>query len=153
MNTYWLLGKKGFDKLLPTPPPIGWVHYSLLLFIFCAQNASRRRRERESEQLFWWLLTNEHFSNMPPRHNPVIRRRADFIFHAFTCAIFWAQCWRSIKCLINTNNFLTTVKSSWQWGKNVFFSAAGWPNGIGGECFVGTFLSIKISWGSGQLAE
>lgn len=23
MNTYWLLGKKGFDKPLPTPPPIG----------------------------------------------------------------------------------------------------------------------------------
>ncbi|CAD7093031.1 unnamed protein product [Hermetia illucens] len=23
MNTYWLLGKKGFDKVLPTPPPIG----------------------------------------------------------------------------------------------------------------------------------
>lgn len=23
MNTYWLLGKKGFDKILPTPPPIG----------------------------------------------------------------------------------------------------------------------------------
>lgn len=23
MNTYWLLGKKGFDKLLPVPPPIG----------------------------------------------------------------------------------------------------------------------------------
>lgn len=25
MNTYWLLGKKGFDKDLPNPPPIGWV--------------------------------------------------------------------------------------------------------------------------------
>lgn len=25
MNTYWLLGKKGFDKILPTPPPIGYV--------------------------------------------------------------------------------------------------------------------------------
>lgn len=23
MNTYWLSGKKGFDKLLPTPPAIG----------------------------------------------------------------------------------------------------------------------------------
>ncbi|EDS42663.1 retinal guanylate cyclase [Culex quinquefasciatus] len=23
MHTYWLLGKKGFDKVLPTPPPIG----------------------------------------------------------------------------------------------------------------------------------
>lgn len=23
MNTYWLLGKKGFDKVLPTPPSIG----------------------------------------------------------------------------------------------------------------------------------
>jgi guanylate cyclase 2F len=23
METYWLLGKKGFDKVLPTPPPIG----------------------------------------------------------------------------------------------------------------------------------
>lgn len=23
MKTYWLLGKKGFDKVLPTPPPIG----------------------------------------------------------------------------------------------------------------------------------
>lgn len=23
MNTYWLLGKKGFDKVLPNPPPIG----------------------------------------------------------------------------------------------------------------------------------
>ncbi|XP_037038134.1 uncharacterized protein LOC119075714 isoform X2 [Bradysia coprophila] len=23
MNTYWLLGKMGFDKVLPTPPPIG----------------------------------------------------------------------------------------------------------------------------------
>lgn len=23
MNTYWLLGKQGFDKILPTPPPIG----------------------------------------------------------------------------------------------------------------------------------
>lgn len=23
MNTYWLLGKKGFDKPLPVPPPIG----------------------------------------------------------------------------------------------------------------------------------
>lgn len=23
MNTYWLLGKKGFDKILPTPPTIG----------------------------------------------------------------------------------------------------------------------------------
>ena len=23
MNTYWLLGKKGFDKPLPEPPPIG----------------------------------------------------------------------------------------------------------------------------------
>ena len=23
MNTYWLLGKKGFDKLLPAPPAIG----------------------------------------------------------------------------------------------------------------------------------
>lgn len=23
MNTYWLLGKKGFDKHLPNPPPIG----------------------------------------------------------------------------------------------------------------------------------
>lgn len=23
MNTYWLSGKKGFDKLLPVPPPIG----------------------------------------------------------------------------------------------------------------------------------
>jgi guanylate cyclase 2F len=28
MNTYWLLGKKGFDKLLPTPPPIGQVTFS-----------------------------------------------------------------------------------------------------------------------------
>ncbi|XP_055549129.1 uncharacterized protein LOC129732346 [Wyeomyia smithii] len=26
MHTYWLLGKKGFDKLLPTPPPIGESH-------------------------------------------------------------------------------------------------------------------------------
>ncbi|KAG5680913.1 hypothetical protein PVAND_010391 [Polypedilum vanderplanki] len=26
MNTYWLLGKKGFDKPLPTPPPIGESH-------------------------------------------------------------------------------------------------------------------------------
>lgn len=25
MNTYWLLGKQGFDKVLPTPPPIGLV--------------------------------------------------------------------------------------------------------------------------------
>lgn len=25
MNTYWLLGKKGFDKVLPAPPPIGSV--------------------------------------------------------------------------------------------------------------------------------
>lgn len=23
MHTYWLLGKSGFDKVLPTPPPIG----------------------------------------------------------------------------------------------------------------------------------
>lgn len=23
MNTFWLLGKKGFDKPLPAPPPIG----------------------------------------------------------------------------------------------------------------------------------
>jgi len=23
MNTFWLLGKKGFDKPLPVPPPIG----------------------------------------------------------------------------------------------------------------------------------
>lgn len=23
MNTYWLLGKKGFDKVLPMPPTIG----------------------------------------------------------------------------------------------------------------------------------
>lgn len=23
MNTYWLLGKKGFDKTFPVPPPIG----------------------------------------------------------------------------------------------------------------------------------
>lgn len=23
MNTYWLLGKEGFNKTLPTPPPIG----------------------------------------------------------------------------------------------------------------------------------
>lgn len=23
MSTYWLLGKKGFEKTLPTPPPIG----------------------------------------------------------------------------------------------------------------------------------
>lgn len=23
MHTYWLLGKKGFDKPLPNPPPIG----------------------------------------------------------------------------------------------------------------------------------
>lgn len=23
MHTYWLLGKHGFDKVLPTPPPIG----------------------------------------------------------------------------------------------------------------------------------
>lgn len=23
MNTYWLLGKEGFNKVLPTPPPIG----------------------------------------------------------------------------------------------------------------------------------
>jgi guanylate cyclase 2F len=29
MNTYWLLGKKGFDKVLPTPPPIGWVTFVL----------------------------------------------------------------------------------------------------------------------------
>lgn len=29
MHTYWLLGKKGFDKPLPPPPPIGSVtcHY------------------------------------------------------------------------------------------------------------------------------
>uniref|UniRef100_T1GFS6 Guanylate cyclase domain-containing protein n=1 Tax=Megaselia scalaris TaxID=36166 RepID=T1GFS6_MEGSC len=26
MNTYWLLGKKGFDKHLPNPPPIGESH-------------------------------------------------------------------------------------------------------------------------------
>ncbi|XP_059611066.1 uncharacterized protein LOC132257996 [Phlebotomus argentipes] len=26
MNTYWLLGKKGFDKPLPSPPPIGEAH-------------------------------------------------------------------------------------------------------------------------------
>ncbi|XP_065094305.1 uncharacterized protein LOC135714821 [Ochlerotatus camptorhynchus] len=26
MHTYWLLGKKGFDKVLPTPPPIGESH-------------------------------------------------------------------------------------------------------------------------------
>ena len=34
MNTYWLLGKKGFDKLLPVPPPIGWVSFQLNLKTF-----------------------------------------------------------------------------------------------------------------------
>ncbi|KAH8357399.1 hypothetical protein KR084_004665, partial [Drosophila pseudotakahashii] len=29
MNTFWLLGKKGFDKLLPAPPPIG-NHFSMV---------------------------------------------------------------------------------------------------------------------------
>ncbi len=28
MPTYWLLGKKGFDKELPVPPPIGCVELS-----------------------------------------------------------------------------------------------------------------------------
>lgn len=26
MPTYWLLGKEGFDKKLPTPPPFGYFH-------------------------------------------------------------------------------------------------------------------------------
>lgn len=34
MNTYWLLGKKGFDKVLPTPPPIGLVEIFLSFHIF-----------------------------------------------------------------------------------------------------------------------
>lgn len=35
MNTYWLLGKKGFDKELPIPPSIGFViNTSGILIIF-----------------------------------------------------------------------------------------------------------------------
>ncbi|XP_055676626.1 uncharacterized protein LOC129785955 [Lutzomyia longipalpis] len=34
MNTYWLLGKKGFDKPLPTPPPIGF-HKNYLILLSC----------------------------------------------------------------------------------------------------------------------
>lgn len=33
MNTYWLLGKKGFDKVLPTPPPIGYVQSRFIIFM------------------------------------------------------------------------------------------------------------------------
>lgn len=31
MPTYWLLGKKGFEKELPTPPPLGYVQFSIIL--------------------------------------------------------------------------------------------------------------------------
>lgn len=32
MNTYWLLGKMGFDKVLPAPPPIGLVEMFFVIF-------------------------------------------------------------------------------------------------------------------------
>lgn len=33
MNTYWLLGKKGFDKLLPTPLQIGYIKLFQMQFL------------------------------------------------------------------------------------------------------------------------
>ncbi|XP_031621510.1 uncharacterized protein LOC116339642 [Contarinia nasturtii] len=44
MNTYWLLGKKGFDKVLPTPPPIGESHgLDEMLIQHCIRSKQRTK--------------------------------------------------------------------------------------------------------------
>lgn len=113
MPTYWLLGKQGFDKELPTPPSLGWVNSFVVRCSFSLTIASSRYT------VYLASLDdpiNIHGTN-PKRH-----ARVHFIFNLHSCLRILAKICAAQKSPSSCDNY--------------FFHTARCPERITGKHYV-----------------